>query len=135
MNKNNIKLLHIPAKDAKTYNIRNDFDRAFHFIDECLRTKGKIIINCARGISRSATIVIGYLMFRYNMRLTDAFNYTLSKRPQVRPNSNFRRQLEIYEQELIYNRYKISIRAKTLGFATPIPAAPKSATNNPTYRF
>ena len=89
MNKNNIKLLHIPAKDAKTYNIR----------------------------------------------LSDAFNYTLSKRPQVRPNSNFRRQLEIYEQELIYNRYKISIRAKTLGFATPIPAAPKSATNNPTYRF
>lgn len=121
MNKNNIKLLHIPAKDAKTYNIRSDFDRAFHFIDDVLKSKGKIIINCARGISRSATIVIGYLMFRYNMRLVDAFNYTLSKRPQVRPNSNFRRQLEIYEQELIYNRYKIQMRAKTLGFMTPMP--------------
>jgi len=55
------------------------------------------------------------------MRLVDAFNYTISKRPQVRPNSNFRRQLEIYEQELIYNRYKIQMRAKTLGFITPMP--------------
>lgn len=121
MSKNNIKLLHIPAKDAKTYNIRSDFDKAFHFIDEALKSKGKIIINCARGISRSATIVIGYLMFRYNMRLLDAFNYTVSKRPQVRPNSNFRKQLEIYEQELIYNRYKIQIKAKALGYVTPLP--------------
>lgn len=104
--KNNIKIMHIAAKDAKTYNIRTDFDRAFQFMDDALRTKGRIIVNCARGISRSATIVIAYLMFRYKMRLHEAFNLVVTLRPQVRPNSNFRRILEQYEQELTYNRYR-----------------------------
>lgn len=104
--KRNIKLMHISARDGKTYNMRNDFEKAFQFIDDALRTKGKIIINCARGISRSATIVIAYLMYRYNLRLSDAYLLLLSLRPQIRPNSNFRRQLEMFEQELVYNRYK-----------------------------
>lgn len=101
-----IKLLHIAAKDAKTYNIRSDFDAAFKFIDDCLINKGKIIINCARGISRSATIVIAYLMFRYKMSLNDSFNLIVRLRPQVRPNSNFRRQLQLYEQELMNLKFK-----------------------------
>ena len=112
LNKNNIKLMHITARDGKTYNMRNDFEKAFQFIDDALRTKGKIIINCARGISRSATIVIAYLMYRYNLRLNDAYMLILRLRPQVRPNSNFRRQLELFEQELIDTRYKLHLQMR-----------------------
>jgi protein-tyrosine phosphatase len=65
----------------------------------------RIIVNCARGISRSATIVIAYLMYRYKMRLDEAYELLIKLRPQVRPNSNFRYQLKLYEQELISNRY------------------------------
>lgn len=100
MNENKINLMNIPAKDSKTYIILSDFKRTFEFIDEAFNLNGKIIVNCARGISRSATIVIGYLMYRYNMSLNHALNYTLSKRSQVYPNDNFRKQLEIYEKEL-----------------------------------
>ena len=110
--KKNIKLMHISARDGKTYNMRNDFEKAFQFIDDALRTKGKIIINCARGISRSATIVIAYLMYRYNLRLSDAYMLLLRLRPQIRPNSNFRRQLELFEQELIYTRYKVHLQMR-----------------------
>ena len=110
--KRNIKLLHISARDGKTYNMRNDFEKAFQFIDDALRSKGKIIINCARGISRSATIVIAYLMYRYNLRLSDAYLLLLRLRPQVRPNSSFRRQLEMFEQELIYTRYKVHLQMR-----------------------
>lgn len=113
LKKRNIKLLHIAAKDAKTYNIRADFDQAFQFIDDALRTRGKIIINCARGISRSATIVIAYLMFRYNMGLVDAYTFVARLRPQIRPNSNFRRLLEVFEHELSYQRFRQRMRAQS----------------------
>lgn len=65
----------------------------------------RIIVNCARGISRSATIVIAYLMYKFKMRYDDAFELLIKLRPQVRPNSNFRYQLKLYEKELISNRY------------------------------
>lgn len=103
---NNIRVLSISAKDTRDYNIRSDFDTAFQFIDDCLKKKGKIIINCARGISRSATIVLGYLMFRYNMKLNDAYKLVVNLRPQVRPNSNFRCILETYDRELHFIRIK-----------------------------
>ena len=103
--KHGIKLVNIEAKDAKTYNIRQDFDRAFSFIDSALQSQGKIVINCARGISRSATIVIGFLMFRFNMSLNEAYSLLSKLRPHARPNSNFRRQLELFEQELAYLKF------------------------------
>lgn len=99
-----IKILHMGARDFESYNIRPDFDLAFMFIDDCLRSGGKIIVNCARGISRSATIVIAYLMFRYNLRLNQAFSMVSSLRPQVRPNTGFRNILGIYDLELEYAR-------------------------------
>jgi protein-tyrosine phosphatase len=106
MNEHQIKLVNIQAKDARTYNIRSDFDKAFYFIDSALQEQnGRIVINCARGISRSATIVIAYMMFRFNMSLSEAHNIVSRLRPHVRPNSNFRRQLEQFEHELAYLKY------------------------------
>lgn len=101
----NLKVMSINAHDGKNYNIRLDFEKAFDFIDDAFKTRGRIIVNCARGISRSATIVIGYLMYKYKMRLSEAYDLLTRLRPQVRPNSSFRYQLELYEQELISNRY------------------------------
>ena len=40
MQQNNIKLLNIMAKDSKAYNIRRDFDQAFEFLDDCLKSRG-----------------------------------------------------------------------------------------------
>lgn len=70
-------------------------------------------MNCARGISRSGAIVIAYLMFRYSMSLMDSYNFIISLRPQVRPNSYFRKQLEIYEHELAYSRFKSQFKNKS----------------------
>ncbi len=44
MDKCNIKLLNVLAKDSKNYNIRKDFDLTFQFIDDCLRSRGKFIL-------------------------------------------------------------------------------------------
>lgn len=57
------------------------------------------------GISRSSTIVIGYLMSRHNMPFQQAYDYVRSIRPQIRPNNYFKQQLLQFEQELKYNTY------------------------------
>ena len=56
------------------------------------------------GISRSATVVIAYLMSRYGMTYKSALEFVKSIRPQVRPNRYFRQQLQQFEYEL-YGSY------------------------------
>ncbi len=59
-------------------------------------------------------------MFRYTMSLYDAYKFIISLRPQVRPNSHFKKQLEAYEQELSYNRFKLQLKNKTLNILNNI---------------
>lgn len=96
----NIKYKHIPADDVLNYNIRYHFEEAFEIIDDARRTNGRILVHCAMGISRSATIVIAYLMSRYNMNLRAAYDYVRSKRPIIAPNSLFLKLLQDFENEL-----------------------------------
>ncbi|CAF0730379.1 unnamed protein product, partial [Brachionus calyciflorus] len=79
----NIQYKHIRADDALNYNIRNHFEEAFEMIDDARRTNGKILVHCAMGISRSATIVIAYLINRYDMSLNEAFDFVKSRRSIV----------------------------------------------------
>ena len=52
---------------------------------------------CALGMSRSATIVIAYLMKSRGMSLKDSLALVKSRRPIVRPNDKFMKQLREYE--------------------------------------
>ncbi len=51
-------------------------------------------------VSRSPTIVIAYIMFRYGMSYIDAFKYVQSLRPIINPNRAFCKQLKMFEREL-----------------------------------
>lgn len=104
INNPRIKLKHIFADDSERYNIRYDFDQAFDFIDEARAQGGKVLVHCMMGISRSATIVIAYLMSRYNMSLNDAYKLTKSRRSETNPNRYFMSLLSQYENELFYYR-------------------------------
>ena len=46
----------------------------------------KILVNCMIGSSRSATIVIAYIMWKQKMKYEDAFNFVKSKRKIINPN-------------------------------------------------
>lgn len=52
-----------------------------------------ILIYCNSGISRSATVTIGYLMYKHNWHYNNAFNFLKSKYPKAHPNDNFKKQL------------------------------------------
>jgi protein-tyrosine phosphatase len=50
------------------------------------------------GVSRSATIVLSYLMKHHNLHLDEALNLVRDSRPIINPNHGFRAQLSEYEQ-------------------------------------
>ena len=52
------------------------------------------------GISRSATVVIAYLIAKKGMKFNEALEFVQSKREIVDPNGGFKLQLMDYEEKL-----------------------------------
>lgn len=52
------------------------------------------------GVSRSAAVVLGYLMSSNRLSLEDAMKILRQARPCVRPNEGFLRQLQDYQKQL-----------------------------------
>jgi hypothetical protein len=56
-------------------------------------SSGSVLVHCQGGISRSASAVIYALMVLDSMSLAVAYRHVRSKRPCIRPNAGFMRQL------------------------------------------
>lgn len=66
----------VKVTDSEKTNLVGRFPDIFNFISEALRNKqNKILIHCYAGVSRSATVVIGYLMKTQQMPLDLAFKF------------------------------------------------------------
>ncbi len=50
------------------------------FIENALKVNGKILIHCKRGMNRSGSIVIAYIMNKFRMPFDDAYKFVQSKR-------------------------------------------------------
>lgn len=61
------------------------------------RAGGVALVHCMAGISRSASVVIAYLMARHSMTLDSALEHVGRVRPIVSPNLGFLRQLQEIE--------------------------------------
>ena len=93
------------------------------YFGECLNfIKGneKILVHCMAGVSRSATIVIAYLMWTQHLKYKEALHKVKEKRPYVGPNEGFEKQLEMFEKYLIDNDYDIEkIKFKEIEWKPP----------------
>ncbi|KAM4747197.1 dual specificity protein phosphatase 26 [Rhinophrynus dorsalis] len=96
----NISYMGIEAQDSPMFDMSIHFYPAADFIRRALReTTGKILVHCAVGVSRSATLVLAYLMIHHNMTLVEAIN-TVKDRRGIIPNRGFLRQLLNLENSL-----------------------------------
>ncbi|KAF7710355.1 dual specificity protein phosphatase family protein [Silurus meridionalis] len=79
----------IPAEDTGKFDISIHFRSATDFIHKALKKKnGKVLVHCIMGVSRSATLVLAYLMLHQRLTLRAAIQQVIQRRP-IYPNRNF----------------------------------------------
>ena len=86
----------IDIEDSKTCDIMSHFDKCNNYIDNVFESKGKVLVNCHAGISRSATIVAAYLIKKNKISPDEALKIIQEKRLCVLPNVGFLKQLDQY---------------------------------------
>ena len=94
-----IKHYTYPAFDIESFDLSKYFEETYEAIESGLKNGG-VLVHCAAGISRSATIVIAYLMKKNKWSYQEAYNFVRKKRNVICPNSGFVRQLRNYEKKL-----------------------------------
>jgi protein-tyrosine phosphatase len=94
------QILHIPSKDSLSVDLLKSFHATNAFLDTCHQQDCRALIHCHRGVSRSSTIILAYLMHYKKWTLLQAFEYLLTKRPEAAPNPVLLLQLVRYENEL-----------------------------------
>ena len=90
-------------EDLSNQNIIQYFGECLNFI----KGKEKVLVHCRAGASRSASIVIAYIMWQKKLKFEDALALTQKKRFLVYPNPSFRNQLKEFGKLLIKNKYDI----------------------------
>ncbi|KAG9345926.1 hypothetical protein JZ751_007740 [Albula glossodonta] len=83
----------VPANDLPTFDISPYFYPSADYIDEALNTPGaRIFVHCAVGVSRSASLVLAYLMIYHHFSLVEAIRKVKESR-WIFPNRGFLKQL------------------------------------------
>ncbi|ELU11441.1 hypothetical protein CAPTEDRAFT_104600 [Capitella teleta] len=90
----------IKVSDTPGARLGVHFDRAADIIRQVQQKGGRVLVHCVAGVSRSATLCIVYLMKYSRMSLRDSYLFVKSKRPIIRPNPGFFKQMIDYEQRL-----------------------------------
>ncbi|XP_048201089.1 dual specificity protein phosphatase 19 [Perognathus longimembris pacificus] len=89
----NISIMDLPETDILSY-----FPECFEFIEQAKMKDGVVLVHCNAGVSRAATIVIGFLMHSEEISFTGAFSLVKNARPSICPNSGFMEQLRTYQE-------------------------------------
>ncbi|NXM11653.1 DS13B phosphatase, partial [Ploceus nigricollis] len=90
----------VEAFDDPSFDLSIFFYDAANFIGKALNSSGgKVFVHCAMGVSRSATLVLAFLMIHENMTLVDALK-TVSAHRNICPNSGFLSQLRDLDMKL-----------------------------------
>jgi len=95
-----INHLFCPLTDTGNANISQYFEESFSFIDACITSGKPVVVHCLAGISRSATLVIAYLMRKQRKPYLDVLTFVQQKRGIVCPNLGFCLALRDFETYL-----------------------------------
>ncbi len=98
----NIERYSFPIRDVSEENITPLFDQVCELIHTKRRNEARgVLVHCVMGISRSASIILAYLMRYRHMSLRAAYFYVKGIRPVISPNPGFIGQLQKLELLLV----------------------------------
>jgi len=93
--------LQIKVPDIPTTNLFPYFQETTEFIDNALKRNEGVLVHCQMGVSRSATLIIAYLMKKENLLKDAAFKIVSINRPIINPNAGFIKNLVDWENLLL----------------------------------
>ncbi|KAK6621132.1 hypothetical protein RUM43_011438 [Polyplax serrata] len=91
------KYLVLNIADTNTENIIKHFPNVCVFIEEAISNGGKCLVHSNAGISRSAALVMAYIMQKYGLSSREAFTLVQQRRFCINPNEGFMAQLREFE--------------------------------------
>ena len=84
-----------------------DIFKYFYFCINLIEKSNIVYVHCQAGMSRSASFVIAYVMFKFKYKLKEAFDYVEKRREIISPNEGFMMQLKDLEKVLEYCNYDL----------------------------
>jgi protein-tyrosine phosphatase len=93
---NEFKYLNFKIPDSPFFNISLLFNEIINNIINITKNNGIIYIHCAKGVSRTATILIAFIGKLLKLDFLTAYKYVYIKRPCIKPNIGFCIQLIEY---------------------------------------
>ncbi|PNW78494.1 hypothetical protein CHLRE_09g395150v5 [Chlamydomonas reinhardtii] len=88
----------VPINDMENVDIVSKLPEMLSFIDKALAGGGVVLVHCMMGISRSASTVIAYLMWKERIGFVAAAQRVYAARPFISPNPGFVLQLRLWEK-------------------------------------
>ena len=92
--------------------IQQLFPETNAFIDQPLQRNGRVLVHCLMGVSRSATAVIAYVMWKRRMRFAEALAFVRERHPDTDPNGGFVQQLKNFQCTLFPADVALFLRCK-----------------------
>lgn len=90
---NDRKYFIIKLTDDELAPIQDYFEQVCDWIDKATKQGDRVLVHCVAGCSRSAALVMAYLIKKYQITVNEALQRLCQKRPVVGPNDGFIKQL------------------------------------------
>ena len=104
-----ISYLTLNIRDNVSENIECLFFKCINYISETRAKNGRVLIHCYKGVSRSVSIIISYLIFLHKWSYDEAFDFVQLKRPIANPNIGFYLQLKTFHKRITLDEDRLEI--------------------------
>jgi hypothetical protein len=120
-----------PVADTEVAKLSPFLPGAVKFIQDAIDHGHHVLVHCRQGVSRSATVIIAYLMKYQRLKLSDAYSQVRMKRAQAKPNANFLGQLALFEKNLDQEPSVAPSKKRVVAAAEPPPALKRARSEGP----
>jgi hypothetical protein len=94
----------IDVDDIPQQDLSSIFYTVTDFISGALEDPTNVVfVHCAAGVSRSAAIVIAFIMRKYRLTAAESYNKVRAVRKIISPNDGFQRQLVLWQRHLLHD--------------------------------
>ncbi|DBA89125.1 hypothetical protein WJX77_003176 [Trebouxia sp. C0004] len=93
-----MKHMLIDMPDMAEANLLPHFQQAVKFISSAIGSNGKVLVHCQAGVSRSACVVLAYLMTTERTSMESALASVRHVYPYASPNEGFLQQLQLWQE-------------------------------------